>query len=321
MSPIVRRSFLAGAAAAAMSGVPQARAAAPLAGKPGPAFYRFKVGDYELTALYDGIWNRPLDEKFVRNAPFAEVQRALADNFLATDKLPLPFTAMLVNTGKMLVLIDTGTGGQMSPIAGSLLDNLAAAGVQPSAIDAVLISHFHPDHINGIRTKDGALVFPNAEIHVPAPEWHYWIEDNTAASVPETAKGVFLNANRVFRGLAGKVNRFAPGKEVAPGVTSIAAYGHTPGHVAFAVASGNASLMVLCDTTNHPWLFVRHPEWQPIFDMDGPMSVEFRKRMLDRAAADKMTVQGYHFPFPATGHIAKRGNGYEFVPVQWRPAL
>jgi glyoxylase-like metal-dependent hydrolase (beta-lactamase superfamily II) len=132
---------------------------------------------------------------------------------------------------------------------------------------------------------------------------------------------VFLNANRVFRGLATRVTRFEPGTEVAPGITSIAAFGHTPGHVVYAVADGHQSILVLCDTTNHPWLFVRHPDWQPIFDMDGMGAAAFRKQMLDRAAADRMLVQGYHFPFPATGHIARRGAGYDFIPVQWSPVL
>lgn len=316
---ISRRIVLGAALATSFAG--SSYAAAPLAKKPGPAFYRFRLGAFEVTALYDGIWNRPLDETFVRNAPFAEVRQALADNFLATDKLPLPFTALLVNTGRKLVLIDTGTGGQMSPTAGSLLANLAAAGVKPKQIDAVAISHFHPDHINGLRDKNGRLVFANAEIFVPAPEWKYWMEDSTATTVPESAKGVFLNANRVFKDMGRRVTRFEPGREIVPGILSIPAYGHTPGHVAFALSSGNQSMMVLCDTTNHPWLFVRNPEWQPVFDMDGPMAVTFRRQLLDRANADRMLVQGYHFPFPATGHIARRGTGYDFVPAQWTPGL
>lgn len=321
MTQITRRSLLAGATAAGLLAPSPLVAKAPLAGKPGPAFYRFKLGTFEITALYDGVWNRPLDATFVRNAPFADVQQALSDNFLPTDKLPLPFTALAVNTGAQVILIDTGSGGQMAPTAGSLLDNLRAASIAPEDVDTILISHFHPDHINGLRTKDGALVFPNAEIKVSVAEWAYWMVDNSATSVPETARGVFLNARRVFGGLDNRVTRFEAGREVAPGVTSIAAYGHTPGHVAYAVASGEQSLMVLADTTNHPWLFVRHPEWQPVFDMDGPMSVAFRKRMLDRAAADRMLVQGYHFPFPATGYIARRGGGYDFVPAQWQPTL
>ena len=117
------------------------------------------------------------------------------------------------------------------------------------------------------------------------------------------------------------MKRFEPGGEPTPGITSIAAYGHTPGHTAFAVASGNQSLLVLSDTTNNPWLFVRHPEWQPVIDVDGPMAVETRKRMLDRAAADRMLVQGYHFPFPACGHITRTASGYDLMPVSWQPTL
>ena len=273
-----------------------------------------------MTAVYDGVWNRPIDEKFVPNVAFAEVQKALSDSFLPTDKLPVPFTALLVNTGARLVLLDTGTGGQFpGAAAGSLIENLAAAGIAPAAIDTIVISHFHPDHINGIKTKDDALVFPNAEILVPAPEWTYWMDDAKLSTAPDGLKTNFLNVRRVFKNV--KVQQYEPGKEVAPGVTSIAAYGHTPGHAAFAVASGSQSMLVLSDVTNHPWLFVRHPEWQAVFDVDGDMAAQTRKKMLDRAAADKMLVQGYHFPFPASGYIARRGSGYDFVPVMWQPAL
>jgi glyoxylase-like metal-dependent hydrolase (beta-lactamase superfamily II) len=295
-------------------------AAAPPAGKQGPGVYRYKIGSYELTAINDGVWNRPLDDKFVRNAPFAEVQKAMSDAFLPTDKLPISFTTLVVNTGSKVIAIDTGTGGQLAPTAGTFGGNLAAAGIDPKSIDTILISHFHPDHINGIKTKENALVFPNAEINVPAPEWAFWMDDAKMNAAPDAAKGTFRNVRRVFGDIK-EVAKFEPGKEVAPGITSIAAYGHTPGHTAFAIASGNQSMLVLSDSTNHPALFVRNPEWQAIFDMDPNMATENRKRLLDRAAADKMLVQGYHFPFPASGFIAKRGNGYELVPVQWAPQL
>jgi len=320
LNDFTRRGLIAGASVAAAGAAAPAQAAAPAAGKQAPSIYRYRVGEMELTAIYDGVWYRPIDEKFIRKANYADVQRAMSDAFMPEAKLATPFTMLLVNTGKKLILLDTGTGGQVASTAGAFSENLIAAGIDPKSIDQIVISHFHPDHINGIKTKENALVFPNAEILVSTPEWKYWMEDNTAASVPESAKGVFLNANRIFKDLAKQVTRFEPGREVAPGITAIPAFGHTPGHVAYAVASGDQSILVLCDTTNHPWLFVRNPEWQPIFDMDGPLAVDFRKRLLDRAAADRMLVQGYHFPFPATGHIAKRGAGYEYVPVQWRPA-
>jgi glyoxylase-like metal-dependent hydrolase (beta-lactamase superfamily II) len=320
---ISRRSLLVGSAlAAAATTLPMpAGANAPVAGKQSAGVYRYKVGDYELTALYDGVVLRPIDDKFVRNVAFAEVQKALGDAFLPTDKLPIAFTALVVNTGSKLVLLDTGTGGQFGATAGSLAANLLAAGIDPKAIDTVVISHFHPDHINGIKSKEDAVVFPNAEITVPAPEWAYWMDDGKMSTASEGLKPNFLNVRRVFGNIAKDVKRYEPGAEVAPGVTSIAAYGHTPGHVAFAVASGKDSMLVLSDVTNHPWLFARNPEWQAAFDMDGPMAVETRKKLLDRASADKMLVQGYHFPFPASGHIAKGGKGYDFVPVMWQPAL
>jgi glyoxylase-like metal-dependent hydrolase (beta-lactamase superfamily II) len=319
MTEINRRSVLAGSAAAAFVATSPARAAAPPAGKQHPGLYRYKIGGYELTALYDGTWFRKIDDKFVRNAGAAEVEKALTDSFLQPGIVPTPFTALLVNTGAKLVLIDTGTAGQLGPTTGHMMGALATAGVQPSQIDTILISHFHPDHINGIKDKDGGKVFANAEIMVPAPEWAYWMDDVRMNAAPEGARGGFLNVRRIFRDIAGEVTRFEPGKEVASGITSVAAYGHTPGHTAFAIASGNQSMMVLGDTTNHPWLFARRPEWQGAFDTDGIMAVETRKRMLDRAAADRMLVQGYHFPFPASGHITKTASGYEVVPVMWQP--
>jgi glyoxylase-like metal-dependent hydrolase (beta-lactamase superfamily II) len=238
---------------------------------------------------------------------------------LPPDILPITFTALLVNTGAKLVLIDTGTAGQITDSAGTLLDNLAAAGIRPDAIDTILISHFHPDHINGIKDKDGRKVFPNADIAVPQGEWDYWMNDANMNGVSKTVRKYFLNAHRIFSDIAGQVRRFKPGADVAPGITSIAAFGHTPGHVAFSVSSGNESMLVLGDSARNPYLFVRHPDWQPSFDMDGPMAVATRRRLLDQAATDRMLVHGYHFPFPATGHIARSGNGYELTPTLWRP--
>ena len=323
MTELSRRSLLGGTAlAAAATTLPAlpAFAAAPAAGKQGPGVYRYKIGSYELTAVNDGTWYRDLDDKFVRNAAFPDVQKAMSESFLPTNKLPISFTTLIVNTGSKVIAIDTGTGGQLAPTAGTFGDNLAAAGIDPKSVDLILISHFHPDHINGIKTKENALVFPNAEIAVPAPEYAFWMDDSKMNAAPDAAKPAFRNVRRVFGDIK-EVSKFEPGKEVAPGIASIAAYGHTPGHTAFAIASGGQSMLVLSDTTNHPALFVRNPEWQAIFDMDANMAVENRKRLLDRAVADKMLVQGYHFPFPASGHIAKRGNGYELVPVQWTPQL
>jgi glyoxylase-like metal-dependent hydrolase (beta-lactamase superfamily II) len=217
------------------------------------------------------------------------------------------------------VLIDAGTGGQYGPQSGTLIENLAAAGIAPASIGAIAISHFHPDHIDGLKTKDGAKVFVNAEILVPEPEWTFWMDDANMGRYSGSVHRYFLNARRIFRDIAGEVHRFKPGAEVAPGIVSIPAYGHTPGHTAFSVHSGNASLLVMSDTVRNPYLFVRHPDWQPIFDMDGPLAVKARRAMLDRAASDRMLVEAYHFPFPACGHIIKTKTGYELEPSMWRP--
>jgi len=285
----------------------------------GPGVYRYNLGDYQLTALFDGIWYLPIDDKFVRNASGAEVNEALAAAFLPPSILTISFTALMVNTGAKLVLIDTGTAGQITDTAGSMLENLKIAGVNPKAIDTILISHFHPDHIDGLKTKDGDKVFPNAEILVPEPEWAFWMDDGNMGPAEGAVKRYFLNARRIFSDIAKEVRQFKPGTEVAPGIVSVPAYGHTPGHTAFAIHSGHHSMLAMSDTVRNPYLFARHPEWQPSFDMDGPQAAAARMKMLDQAATDRMLVEAYHFPFPACGHMVKTATGYELVPVEWQP--
>jgi len=324
MSILTRRNLIAGAAgsaAALAGGTDPADAAASFAGKAGPGIYRYRIGDYELTALYDGIWYRPIGQNFIRNAPFAEVEHALDRAFMPHDKLATPFTTLIVNTGKQLVLIDTGTGGQISPTAGLVVDNLAAAGISPRDVDQIVISHFHPDHINGLKDKDDNLIFADAEIMVPAPEWAFWMDDANLRAAPADMKETFLNQRRIFSGIAKRVTHYRPGQEVAPGIVTVPAPGHTPGHTVFAIHSGNASLMVLSDTAQHPAVFARHPDWEAAFDVDGKQTIETRKRLFDRAAADRMLVTGYHFPFPACGHLVKTAGGYEHVPVEWQVTL
>jgi glyoxylase-like metal-dependent hydrolase (beta-lactamase superfamily II) len=319
MVALSRRSFLTGpllAAGAAALTSPGRAASAATAKEPG--VYRYKLGDIELTALYDGIWNLPIDGTFMRNASATAVNKALTAAFLPPNVLPISFTALLVNTGGKRVLIDTGTAGQITDSAGFMNANLAAAGVTPAMIDIIVISHFHPDHIDGIKTKDGDKVFANAEILVPEPEWAFWMDDGNMSRASGAVHKYFLNARRIFNDVAKEVRRYRPGSEVAPGIVSIPAYGHTPGHTAFAIHSGKQSMLAMSDTVRNPYLFVRHPDWQPIFDMDGPLAVKARRRMLDRAASDRMLVEAYHFPFPASGHIVKSGSGYELVPVMWQ---
>jgi glyoxylase-like metal-dependent hydrolase (beta-lactamase superfamily II) len=317
-----RRNILAGSAVAGVAALADpAAASAPQIDKAGPGLYRYRIGAFELTALYDGIWYRPITDTFIRNAPFAEVEHALDAAFMPHDRLATPFTTLIVNTGKKLVLIDTGTGGQISPTAGVVVQNLAAAGIAPKDVDQIVISHFHPDHINGIKDKDNALIFPNAEIMVPEPEWAFWMDDANMNAAPAGMKETFLNQRRIFSDIAKTVTRYQPGKDVAPGILTLPAPGHTPGHTVFAVYSGNDSLMVLSDTAQHPAVFARHPAWEAAFDVDGAQTIATRRRLFDRAAADRMLVTGYHFPFPACGHLIKTASGYEHVPIEWQVML
>lgn len=310
-----RRHLVAGAAAAAtipLAG--RADAAAPLANAVSPAFYRFKIGTTEVTAVGDGFAMRPI-AGFIRNAELADVQKALTEAFLPTDAFPISFTTMVINTGSKLILVDTGTGEYGAPTAGTWMANFRAAGFDPKDVDIIVHSHFHGDHIGGNRNKAGALVFPNAETKVPAPEWAYWMSDTNAAAAPEGMKPAFANAQRVFAPIAKDVTRYEWGQEVAPGLTAVAAPGHTPGHTAFVLTSGGKSLTIMSDTTNHPALFVRNPEWTAVFDMDGAQAIATRKRMLDLAVTERTQVAFYHAPFPATGHVVRDGNGYRMVPL------
>jgi glyoxylase-like metal-dependent hydrolase (beta-lactamase superfamily II) len=326
---ITRRTVLTAApitAATATFGAPSLSHAqtAQSGGEPGtrqaPGYYRYKVGDIEVTAINDGFARRPL-EGFVRNAELSQVQEALRNAFLPADALPITFTSLVLRQGDRLTLIDTGNGDSGAPTSGTWMANFRAAGFDPKQVTTIVISHFHGDHINGMRMKDGTAVFPNAEVMVPSAEWAFWMDDAKMNQAPDAMKGAFQNVRRVFAPIAKDVKQFEPEKEVVPGLTSVAAHGHTPGHSSFMLSSGNGRLIVMSDVTNHPALFVRHPDWAAVFDMDADKARETRHRMLNMAASERAQVAFYHAPFPATGHIARDGSQFRFVPVQWSPAV
>lgn len=319
--PITRRTMMAGSAAAGAlltTGV-SALAKAPMSNQQAPGFHRFKIGAFEVTAIHDGAAQRDMPKGFVRNASDADVAAAFAEVGLPADKLTITFTTLVVNTGDRVVLIDTGnsTGGTV----GNTAKNLAAAGIQPGDVDVVAISHFHGDHIGGVRGADNNLVYPNAEIVVSETEWGHWMDDAKMAAAPEAARGGFQLVRRQFGPVADKVRRVAWEKEVVPGITAVEAAGHTPGHTAFLISSGNQQMLFVGDITNHPGIFARRPEWQAIFDMDPQMAIATRKKILDRAATDKIRVSFYHAPFPATGFVVKDGAGYDFLPALWSGTL
>jgi glyoxylase-like metal-dependent hydrolase (beta-lactamase superfamily II) len=196
------------------------------------------------------------------------------------------------------------------------MKHLAAAGIDAGAVNIILISHFHPDHIYGLMTKapENKAVFPNAEICVPIAEYKFWM-DPAIERLPEARRPLAKRIQEIFPLLKDKVQQFAGDKELVPGIRPIEARGHTPGHTAFHVSSGKDQLIVLSDTTNIPALFARNPGWHAAFDQDAATAEATRRKLLDRVVADKVMVTGYHFPFPAVGTIAKDGKGYAFKPV------
>lgn len=327
MTELNRRIVVAGAAAATAMGplaaVTPAGAAAPVSGKQAPGYYRYKVGDFELTALLDGVRQVKLDTSPIRNAKLEDVQAVLAASYLPKDQVGYYFHPTLVNTGSKLVLLDTGNGpGSMQTGTGMTPANLAAAGVDPKSIDIVVISHFHGDHISGLRTADGALTYPNAEIKVPAKEWAYWSDEGNASRAPQGQQPTFQNTKRMFGSIADKLTKYEWGKEVAPGITAQDTNGHTPGHTSFVIASGSRTALIQADVTaGYAPLVVTNPSWQVGGDMDGTQAEQTRRKLYDMLAAERMLVSGYHFPFPSLAYIEKAGNGYRLIPVNWNPAL
>lgn len=294
-------------------------AAAPAAQAPG--FYRFRVGGFTVTTVHDGFFARPL-EGFVRNAPLEAVQAAARDAFVPTDRTVIPFTITFIQRGDTLAVFDAGNGvTPAGATAGRMIANMAAAGIDPARVTHVIQSHFHGDHINGLLTAENGRAFPNAQVLVPAAEWAWWTDAGNETRTPEGQRPSFGNVARRFAPYQGRVTPFQAGAEVIPGVTAVAAAGHTPGHTVFRIADGADQFMFLADLTNRPEIMMANPDWQIVFDFDGDAAAATRRRVLDMVATDRIRVTGYHYPFPANGFVARAGNGFRFVPADWSSAV
>jgi glyoxylase-like metal-dependent hydrolase (beta-lactamase superfamily II) len=331
MTILSRRSILAGVAAGAATTAfgwaPRAFALAPPAGKQAASFYRYKLGSMEITVLSDGVARVPVTDAFIPNVKTEEVKAALADAFMDPNVFIGPYNPIVINTGSRMIVVDMGTGEAnfkaTNGVAGQLLTNMAAAGIDPKAIDTVLISHYHGDHINGLLRADNSLTYPNAEVLVPAPEHKYWMDDGEMSrSSTQRIADNFKNVRRVMSGeVLKRLRTYEWDKEVLPGITAVGTPGHTPGHTSHIVSSGPATVYVQADVTHAPFLFARHPGWHAFYDHEPVQAEATRRKVYDMLAAEKLTVQGFHYPFPSVAHVEKTANGYREVPIPWNPSL
>lgn len=330
MHDISRRSFVISAAAAGaafglkgplefFSSAAHAQGSNPI-GAPqaliDQGFAKFKIGSIEVIQVYDGHWEKAHDEKFIRNASLDETKAALKKAGVADAFVPIPFTVTLVRVGGRTIMFDAGTGAQLMGTAGRLATkNLAAAGIQPSEISTIVVTHFHIDHVTGLMAKEtNAQLFSNAEIIVPEAEYKHWMASELVEKTPESGRGFVRRLQATFPTWK-NIKQAAAGTEVTPGIRSVATYGHTPGHTSYVVSSGSDSLIVAGDVTNIPALNLANPGWHLVFDANPTLAEENRRKFFDQAVTDKSVLTGYHWGMPGAGTLQKDGNGYALVPV------
>ena len=279
-------------------------------------FVKFKVGDIEVIQIYDGIWEKAHDPGFIKNASVDDVKGALRAAKLTDAFVPIPFTVTVIKSKGKTLMFDASTGGQVSPLAGLMMKkNMYSAGVEPAKITHIAVTHFHPDHVWGLISKEtNSRVFPDADIVVPAAEYKFWTDPALIQKLPEGARGAAQRIQATFPKWK-NMRQIEAGVEVIPGVRSIALPGHTPGHTGYIVSSGNKQLIVSGDIINIPALFARNPGWHVVFDSDAQMAEATRRKMFDRAIAEKAMINGYHWGLPGAGHVRKDGNSYAFVPL------
>ena len=325
---VSRRSLLgaaAGLAAAPLAqalSVPPAFAAAPMLGTSKPSWARFRLGGFELTVIADT--DAFIDGPFPligANASQAEVEQLMRDNLLPPARYQPGFTPMIVNTGKQVLIFDTGNGGNgfvPRPQGGWLAAQLGAAGFSPAQIDVVVLSHGHSDHVGGVM-EGGKPLFPNARYVIAATEYDFWGPKGKLSAELEKFAAAF-RANVVP--LAERVSFLKPGEEVVPGIRSLEAHGHTPGHLAFLLESDGKSLLFWGDCAHHQVASLARPDWHCVFDVDKEQGAATRQRIYDMAASERLPVAGYHMPFPSIGYVERlSGGGYRWLAHTYQLGL
>jgi glyoxylase-like metal-dependent hydrolase (beta-lactamase superfamily II) len=303
MPNLSRRSLLIAGAVLPLAPALLASPALAKADKQGAAtanFNRFALGEFEVTTLLAGTATVPNPhEIFGLNVSDDDFNAAAAAAFLPTDKAQFFFTPTLVNTGAELVLFDTG----MAPEG--LLGALTAAGVSADQIDVVVLTHMHPDHIGGMA-KDATPTFAKARYVTGAVEHNHWTGANND----------LFNAN--VAPYNAQMTMLEDGGTVVPGITAMAAYGHTPGHFIYNLESAGQRLVITADTANHYVWSLAKPEWEVKFDADKATAAATRKTVFGMLAADRVPFIGYHMPFPGIGFVEAAGDGFRYVPASYQ---
>jgi glyoxylase-like metal-dependent hydrolase (beta-lactamase superfamily II) len=283
-----------------------------------PPIYHHRIGDIAVTALSDGTLERSLE--LLRSIAIEDCEKLLRDAF--RPGVLISVNAFLLRIGDRRVLIETGSGKYLGRSAGHLLANLAVAGVDPADIDAVLLTHMHPDHSAGLTDMEtGKAHFPNAELVVHENEPRHWNDDAAMARGTERQKLLFFKqAREQMAPYRERMRTFRQG-EVLPGVTAIPCHGHTPGHTAYLVASGGQQLLVWGDMVHIPEVQIPRPEVTIDFDTDPQAAAASRRRIFDMVVSERLLVTGMHLHFPGFGHLARRGDGFAFTPQAWQQVL
>jgi glyoxylase-like metal-dependent hydrolase (beta-lactamase superfamily II) len=279
-----------------------------------PGIYHRKIGDIVVTAISDGYLDGDLS--VMRNVDLEKANQALRDAFRPARRTSV--NAFLIHSKGRLAIVDTGSGNYLQPTAGFVQRNLAAAGIDPKSIDTVLLTHMHPDHSAGLTDmSNGQRLFPNAELVVHENEPPHWFDDSAMAKADERSRKLYFLAGREqILPYKDRTRLFRQG-EVFPGVTAVPSLGHTPGHTAFLIASGNDQLMIWGDTVHVPEVQTAYPDAGMAFDTDLAAAAASRKRMFDRVSADGILVAGMHLHFPAFSRLARHGDAYALVPENW----
>jgi glyoxylase-like metal-dependent hydrolase (beta-lactamase superfamily II) len=277
--------------------------------------YRFQVGSITCTVLSDGYYSYPASW-FFPNANPAELSQALESHHLPQDAVLSPYTCLLIETGRHVVLVDTGAG-EYSRTSGAIQARLEMAGIRPGDVDTVILTHAHPDHIGGAIDLFGRPAFPNARYVLSELEWEFWTgvrSDLSHLRVPEASReSIQSMARRCLGPLRHQIEPVDRETEVVPGVVSIPAPGHTPGHLAVLISSEGSHLLNLGDAAVHP-LHLEQPCWENGFDLVADRALATRRRLMERAIAGDMHVMAFHFPFPSIGRASVKSAGWLWTP-------